>query len=79
MKCPKETWFFRGREARGLGRDRIIPDGRVSVEHRQAFYDGWDEEDRLRKPAPTAEQIAESGRVHSGLKSFVADMRAGKI
>ena len=75
MKAPDETWYFRGREARGLGRERILDNGCVSVANRQAFYDGWEEEDRLRKPTPTAEQIAESSRVHSKLKDWIASMR----
>ena len=51
-------WFYRGREARANNRDRILPDGRISLANRQQFYNGWDEEDRLRTPKPTPEQLA---------------------
>lgn len=67
----KETWHFRGREARGQGKARELPDGRISLTNRQAFYDGWDTEDRLRGPKPTEAQVAAFNGFLSGLAAEV--------
>lgn len=72
----REKWFYRGRDARRLGLDRVVMDGRMSALSRQQFYAGWDEEDRMRNP-PTAAQVAESHRVAAKLKDFARTL-AGK-
>lgn len=69
----REKWFYRGRDARRLGLDRVVMDGRMSALSRQHFYAGWDEEDRMRNP-PTAEQVAESHRVAAKLKDFAREL-----
>jgi hypothetical protein len=66
-------YFYRGREARGLGLPRILNNGRVSPKTRQEFYDGWDHEDRMRAPKASPEQIAE---VNAGLAAIRAQINA---
>ena len=66
-----EKWFFRGREARGRGQARAIPDGRLSIDSRRQFYAGWDEEDRLQRPPVTEAQAAEAANVLARLKETV--------
>lgn len=75
MKNPFETWFYRGREARGLGKPRMIKDSRLSAASRERFLAGWDEEDRFWQPTPTAEQIAESNSVVDRLKQFARTLK----
>lgn len=69
-----EKWFYRGRDARRLGLDRVITDGRMSALSRQHFYAGWDEENRMRNP-PTAAQVEESHRVAAKLKDFARTLK----
>lgn len=59
MKNPAETWYYRGKEARGRGRPRELPDGRISAANRAAWGRGWDDEDRLHAPQLTVEQARE--------------------
>lgn len=69
----KEKWHYRGRGARGEGKPRVAPDGRLSHESRQAFYEGWDKEDQLRAPKPTPEQAAEFNGFFAGLAARVRE------
>lgn len=56
-----QTWRqYPCEEARFNGRPREIPDGRLILASREAWYDGWDEQDRHMRPTPTAEKIEES-------------------
>jgi len=81
LQHDKETWFYRGRFDRGQNKPREFPNGRVSMQNRQHWYDGWDEEDRIRAPKPTVEQVtqfnsfltelaAEARRNHASNPSF---------
>lgn len=70
-----EKWFYRGRDARRLGLDRVITDGRMSLISRQQFYAGWDEENG-RRNAPTQSEIEESRRVAAKLKDFARHLGA---
>lgn len=69
----KETWHFRGREARGQNKPREFPNGRVSVADRQHFYEGWDKEDQIRSPKPAPEAVAE---FNGFLSTLAAEVRA---
>ncbi len=72
MSAARQSkWFFRGREARGRGRERAVPDGRVSLDSRRQFYAGWDEEDRLQRPPVTDAQAVEAADVLARLKEAV--------
>lgn len=71
----EEKWFYRGREARGLGKPRELPDARLSVASRQQFYAGWDEEERLRQPAPPPAQVTEAHDVLDRLKQFARTLK----
>lgn len=53
-----DKWFHRGKEARSLGHDRTVNDGRLSPASRQQFYAGWDEQDHLMSPQASAAQKA---------------------
>lgn len=64
-------YYHRGKEARMHGRDRILPDGRVSVKNRQDFYEGWDEQDRHMLPKPTPEQAQETDEALAGIRAFL--------
>lgn len=73
----QEKWFHRGRDARRLGLDRVITDGRLSIVSRQHFYAGWDEEDRQRN-RPTEAQAAEARRVGARLREFARKLGGAK-
>lgn len=64
-----DKWFHRGKEARGLGLDRVIRDGRLSPESRRRFFAGWDEENRLHNQ-PSDDERDESNRVAGKLREF---------
>ena len=66
-------YFHRGREARANNRQRIAPDGRLSISSRQDFYEGWEYEDQMRSPKPSPEQLAE---VNAGLAAIRAELAA---
>ncbi len=65
------TWYYRGREARGLGKPAMMPDGRLSPDSRRAWYAGWYDEDLLRSAKPSAEQVAEMNSFLAGLAAEV--------
>lgn len=50
MNRIAETWYFRGKAARGANASRDLRDGRISLQNRQAWLQGWDDEDELQCP-----------------------------
>jgi hypothetical protein len=69
----RERWYWKGRTARANGESRELPDGRVNSGNRLEFYRGWDEEDRLRRPA-TAQDVEKSKAVLAKLREFAATL-----
>jgi hypothetical protein len=70
-------FFHRGKEARSLGHDRALKDGRVTPANRRDFYEGWDEQDRYMRPKPTPEEQQESEEALSGIRAFLNQNRSG--
>lgn len=68
-------YFHRGKEARSLGKDRILNDARISVANRRDFYAGWDEQDRYMQPPPTLEEIQEADEALEGIRTFLQSAR----
>lgn len=71
MKDPLQTWYYRGREARGRGLPRELPDGRISAENRASWGRGWDDEDTMRAPKPTEAEVEEFNAFFRGLAAEV--------
>lgn len=69
-------YFHRGKEARAHGKDRALSDGRVTPANRRDFYEGWDEQDRYMRPAPTLEELQEQEEALSGIRAFLDQSRS---
>lgn len=63
--------YHRGRFARAEGKPRVIPDGRMSSQTRMEWYEGWDQEDRNRRPPPTPEEEAETNEALQMARDFL--------
>lgn len=66
-----ERYFHRGKEARARGLPREVRDARVSLENRQQFFAGWDDQDRNMRPALTPEQNAECDESLAMARAFL--------
>jgi hypothetical protein len=64
----RSKWFHRGKEARMRGEPRRLDDGRCSAAARQAFHEGWDDEDNRRSPQPTE---AERETFRAGISEII--------
>jgi hypothetical protein len=73
MTASPSKWFYRGREARGHGQARELPDGRISPASRAEWFAGWDAEDRLRLQL-TPEAAAKSNALLAKLRDFAASL-----
>ncbi len=69
MSQPNSHHFHNGKAARARGEACIAPtDVRLSPESRQQWYDGWNHQDALMRPVPTAEELSQNESFFAGLK-----------
>jgi hypothetical protein len=73
MSSSADKAFFRGKEARQLGRPRELVDGRFSLAARTEWFRGWDAEDRFRQ-FTTKAQAQEARDVVGKLKQFASTL-----
>lgn len=73
MDTENSLWYFRGREARGMGQGRDSGT-RLRGLHRSAWLRGWDDEAALRgRQARTPEQAAEHAEAVAWLDKELVD------
>lgn len=73
---PDSRAFHLGKEARANGLPCSITDGRLSPQTRQDWYAGWNHQDALMKPQPSAEEVEQS---NAFLRDLAAEVRANSL
>jgi len=71
MSLPDSSAFHHGKEARKNGLPCIISDGRIKPETRADWYAGWNHQDAMMMPPPSAEEIAQNQQFFSALAAEV--------
>jgi hypothetical protein len=70
---PNSRAFHLGKEARKNGLPCVISDGRLTPQTRQDWYAGWNHQDKLTRPAPSAAEIDQNNNF---LRDLAASVRA---
>lgn len=73
MQLPDSIAFHHGKEARKTGLPCSLTDARMKPQTRQEWYAGWNHQDALMKPAPSAEDIEQN---NGFLRDLAAEVRA---
>jgi hypothetical protein len=68
MSQPNSSHFHNGKAARAAGKPCVISDGRMTPQTRQEWYDGWNYQDALMRPVPSAEEIEDTASFLQSLK-----------
>lgn len=69
MKQPNSSFFHAGKAARQAGKICMNTDARISQQHRDEWYEGWNFQDAFLRGQPDAELIEQN-------ENFFADLRA---
>ena len=69
MTQPNSSHFHAGKAARKAGRPCTITDGRMSPQSRGEWYAGWNLQDVLMRPAPSAAEVAQNDSFFEGLRA----------
>lgn len=69
MSQPNSSHFHAGKAARRAGKPCVITDGRMTPQSRQQWYDGWNCQDALMRPAPSQAEIDDTASFLTGLKA----------
>lgn len=69
MSQSNSSHFHAGKAARKSGKPCTITDARLSPQSRAEWYAGWNMQDVLMRPAPTAAEVEQND-------IFFADLRA---
>ncbi len=75
MSLPDSSAFHHGKAARANGLPCSITDARMKPETRQDWYAGWNHQNALMMPAPSAADIEQN---NDFLRSLAAEVRAGE-
>jgi len=73
MSQPNSSHFHNGKAARAAGKPCVISDGRMTPQTRQEWYDGWNYQDALMRPVPSADEIEDTASFLRGLKQSVKE------
>jgi hypothetical protein len=73
MSQPNSSHFHNGKAARAAGKPCVISDGRMTNASRQEWYDGWNFQDALMRPVPSAEEIEDTASFLRDLKQSVKE------
>lgn len=76
MSQPNSSHFHNGKAARHAGKPCVISDGRMTPQSRTEWYEGWNFQDALMRPAPPAEDIAQNDSFFAELR---AELRKGRV
>ncbi len=74
MNQPNSSHFHNGKAARKAGKPCTITDGRMLPQSREEWYKGWNLQDALMRPPPTAEVVAQNDTFFTDLR---AELRRG--
>jgi hypothetical protein len=75
MSQSNSSHFHAGKAARAAGKPCTITDGRMKPESRTEWYEGWNLQNALMLPPPSAEDVAQNDSFFAGLR---AELRGAK-
>lgn len=75
MSQPNSSYFHAGKAARQAGKICMNTDARLSQQHRDEWYEGWNYQDGLMRGPPEAEVVAQNDDFFANLR---AELRKGQ-
>ena len=77
MNQSNSSHFHNGKAARQAGKPCQVWDGRMSAKSKAEWYDGWNYQDALMRPPPSAAEMEQNDSFFAGLREELRLTQSG--